>query len=100
MSSKYLLPYVKHTTPAFGNSYYRRYYLGTNITKEPTNLNFAGSVYFDHYYDNWTVWKDVSFPQRNCKSLEEAKNILDEMLIKDGYILLTEEEAQKLEVLV
>lgn len=81
---KLLLPYERH--PKFPTDYFRKSLTETSL-----------------YYSVWQVggtWYHTNGPGKKFSSKREAQESLDEMLIKNGWRLLSKEAAEKLKLLL
>lgn len=89
MSSKYLTPY---RTGSIGEESYIRNFLDSNTHGFSVWKNRSGS-YWSYIYPTGM------YNIKKANSLQDAKRWLDESLIENGYILLAEEQVQKLQLL-
>ena len=92
--NKYLKPWIRNTW-SNGRAYHR-YCIGGLIW-----IAIVAPDSKSGYY--WRTVDQDSIIKNGPKfsvSIEEAMKRADEQLIKDGFILLTEEQADKLEILV
>jgi hypothetical protein len=90
MNSKYLTPYRPSN---IGEESYIRNFLGSSTNGFAVWKNYS-SDYWSYVHSNgmYNIIKKTN-------SLRNAKRWLDESLIENSYILLTEEQVQKLQLL-
>lgn len=93
-ASKMLLPYRKWPAKTSGDCYYRRFTVG------PARPNLAIYVYYTDYGWSGTCENKAFDLDIGYASKEAAMEDLDKALVNQGYILLTEEQAKKIEILM
>lgn len=65
------------------------------------NLNKSTSnyIYYNSFYNSYNIYHN-DYLSVSSKSLQYAKDILDEILIKRGYEIVSEEKFQQLQLLI
>jgi hypothetical protein len=96
MKTKYLIPYDN------SNNVIQRYIFGNfDIKNRDDKIVIGYYIHANAKHNEYVVYYGRSYDKwKSFNHLEEAKQFLDEQLIKMGCILLTENQYQKLKVLL
>ena len=85
--NKYLGPYIPYKTDSIKNGFIRKYV-----------ATLGGFIVWRQ--GSGSIWCSVLFTKKTFPSKEAAMNALDIVLLKEGYVFLTEEQIDKLKVLI
>jgi hypothetical protein len=84
----YLGPYSEMMLSIGTRAFSRKIAFGNNSIQE-------FGIWFESYYNAWKI----VMSRETFSTLESAKETLDKILVELGWILLTEEQVEKLKVL-